>query len=144
MLRRASPYLCAAGVAGALWLIFPFGFPNYDTAYSLVFGNELVHGISPDYGVTLPPTPHPLAQIWGMFVAPLGSSGASAATTALAYLALGAVAYLVYRLGSVWFDRPIRRPRGADSPHARAVSEPRPPRLRRPALPRPPAGRARD
>lgn len=107
MLRRAGPYLCAAGVAGALWLIFPFGFPNYDTAYSLVFGNELVHGISPDYGVTLPPTPHPLAQIWGMFVAPLGSSGASAATTAVAYLALGAVAYLVYRLGSVWFDRPI-------------------------------------
>ncbi|HVD40685.1 MAG TPA: hypothetical protein VNC16_06765 [Solirubrobacterales bacterium] len=42
-----------------------------------------------------------------MVVSPLGAVGAVAATTVLAYLALAAVAYFVYRLGTVWFDRPI-------------------------------------
>ena len=107
MLRRATPLLWIAGLAGALWLIFPFGFPNYDTVYQLVWGDELAHGISPDYGAPLPPTPHPLAVLWGVIVAPLGAAGASVATTVLAYLVLGAIAYLVYRLGALWFDRPI-------------------------------------
>ncbi|MEK6276623.1 MAG: hypothetical protein AABM29_01230 [Actinomycetota bacterium] len=107
MLRRATPLLWIAGVAGALWLIFPFGFPNYDTLYALVWGDQLAHGISPDYGASQPPTPHPLADLWGVIAAPLGAAGASVATTVIAYLALGAIAYLVYRLGALWFDRPI-------------------------------------
>jgi hypothetical protein len=107
MLRRAAPLLWIAGVAGALWLIFPFGFLTYDTVYQLVWGDELAHGISPDYGASQPPTPHPLADLWGVIVAPLGAGGASDVTTVFAYLALGAIAYLVYRLGALWFDRPI-------------------------------------
>jgi hypothetical protein len=107
MLRRAAPSLWIAGVAGALWLIFPFGFPAYDARYALVWGYELAHGISPDYGVLQPPTPHPLADLWGALVAPLGAAGASDATTVVAYLALAAIGYLVYRLGALWFDRPI-------------------------------------
>jgi hypothetical protein len=107
MFRRATPLLWIAGIAGALWLIFPFGFPNYDTVYPLVWGNELAHGLSPDYGAPQPPTPHPLADLWGTIVSPLGAAGASDATTVLAYLALGAIAYLVYRLGALWFDAPI-------------------------------------
>jgi hypothetical protein len=107
VLRRVQPVLWIAAVAGLLWLIFPFGFPNYDTVYPLIWGDQLAHGISPDYGAPLPPTPHPLADLWGVIVAPLGAAGASDATTVIAYLALGAIAYLVYRLGSLWFDRPI-------------------------------------
>lgn len=106
--RRASPLPWIAGIAGALWLIFPFGYPNYDTAYSLLLGDELAHGASPDYGPTVfRPTPHPLAQVWGIVVSPLGAQGASDVTTVLAYLALGAATYLVYRVGSLWFDGPI-------------------------------------
>jgi len=107
VLRKARPTALIAAVAALLWLIFPFGFPNYDTAYALLWGNELAHGISPDYGATLPPTPHPLADVWGALLSPFGPSAAADATSALAYLALGAIGYLVYRLGALWFDRAI-------------------------------------
>ena len=48
-----------------LLIVFPVGFPNYDTIYALVWGRELAHGVSPDYGAALPPTPHPLADLLG-------------------------------------------------------------------------------
>ncbi len=106
MLRRATPLLWIAGIAGVLFLIAPSGYPNYDTLYALLWGDELAHGKSPDYG-TQPPTPHPLADLWGVIADPLGAVGAADATAVLAYLALGAIAYLVYRLAAQWFDRPI-------------------------------------
>jgi hypothetical protein len=93
-------------VSAALLLLFPLGFPNYDTIYALVWGRELAHGTSPDYGAALPPTPHPLADLLGLVATPLGD-GAIGVTMALAYLSLGLIGYLVYRLGSLWFDRPI-------------------------------------
>jgi hypothetical protein len=96
-----------ASIALLLWLIFPFGFPNYDTVYMLLWGNELAHGISPDTGSPLPPTPHPLAELWGILLSPFSAVAASDATTVVAYLALGAIAYLVFRLGALWFDRMI-------------------------------------
>ena len=107
MLRRLQPLLWIGAIAGALWLIFPFGFPNYDTVYPLVWGGELAHGVSPDYGAPQPPTPHPLADLWGVIATPLGAAGASIATTVIAYLAVAAIGYLVYRLGALWFDRAI-------------------------------------
>jgi hypothetical protein len=93
-------------VTAALLLVFPVGFPNYDTIYALVWGRELAHGMSPDYGAALPPTPHPLADLLGMVTTPLGD-GAITVTMIIAYLSLGLIGYLVYRLGSLWFDRPI-------------------------------------
>jgi hypothetical protein len=104
--NRLAPAAWVAAVVGLLLLIFPVGFPNYDTIYALVWGRELAHGTSPDYGSALPPTPHPLADLLGLVTTPLGD-GAIAVTMALAYLSLGLIAYLVYRLGSTWFDRPI-------------------------------------
>jgi hypothetical protein len=93
-------------VTAALLLVFPVGFPNYDTIYALVWGRELAHGISPDYGAALPPTPHPLADLLGLITTPLGN-GAIGVTMVIAYISLGLVGYLVYRLGALWFDRPI-------------------------------------
>ncbi|HET9185359.1 MAG TPA: hypothetical protein VFN82_04375, partial [Solirubrobacterales bacterium] len=91
-------------MTGALLLVFPVGFPNYDTIYALVWGRELAHGRSPDYGAALPPTPHPLADLLGLVTTPIGD-GAITVTMIVAYLSLGLIGYLVYRLGSLWFDR---------------------------------------
>ena len=107
VLRKLRPLAPIAAIAGLLWLIFPFGFPNYDTVYMLVWGDELAHGTSPDTGAPLAPTPHPLAELWGLVVSPFGAVTASDLTTVIAYLALGAIGYLVYRLGELWFDRMI-------------------------------------
>ncbi len=99
-----SPAAWVAAVSAALLLIFPLGFPNYDTIYALVWGRELSHGMSPDYGAALPPTPHPLTDIQGLVTAPLGD-GAITVTMIVAYVSLALAGYLVYRLGSLWFDR---------------------------------------
>jgi hypothetical protein len=101
-----TPAAWVAAVSAVLLLLFPVGFPNYDTIYALVWGRELAHGASPDYGAALPPTPHPLADLLGLATTPLGG-GAIDVTMVLAYVSLGLVGYLVYRLGSLWFDRPI-------------------------------------
>ena len=110
MPQRARNWLIPLAWAGAigvvLLLVFPTGFPNYDTIYALVWGRELAHGVSPDYGAALPPTPHPLADLLGVVTTPIGD-GAITVTMLVAYLSLGLVGYLVYRLGSLWFDRPI-------------------------------------
>jgi hypothetical protein len=100
------PLAWVAGVSAALLILFPTGFPNYDTIYALVWGRELAHGVSPDYGAALPPTPHPLADLLGLVTTPLGD-GAITVTMVIAYISLALVGYLVYRLGSLWFDRPI-------------------------------------
>lgn len=107
VLRRwLTPAAWVAAVSALLLLVFPLGFPNYDTIYALVWGRELAHGTSPDYGAALPPTPHPLADLLGLVTTPLGN-GAIDVTMVIAYLSLGLVGYLVYRLGAFWFDRPI-------------------------------------
>jgi len=100
------PAAWVAAVSAALLLVFPVGFPNYDTIYALVWGRELAHGTGPDYGAALPPTPHPLADLLGLVTTPLGD-GAITVTMIVAYVSLGLVAYLVYRLGTLWFDRLI-------------------------------------
>ena len=101
-----TPLAWVTGVSAALLVVFPVGFPNYDTIYALAWGRELAHGVSPDYGAALPPTPHPLADLLGLVTTPLGN-GAIDVTMVIAYLSLGLAGYLVYRLGTLWFDRPI-------------------------------------
>jgi len=101
-----TPAAWVAGTTAVLLLLFPVGFPNYDTIYALVWGREMADGLSPDMGAPLAPTPHPLAELFGLVATPLGD-GAVDATMVVAYLSLGLAGYLVYRLGSLWFDRPI-------------------------------------
>jgi hypothetical protein len=98
------PAAWVAAVTAALLLVFPVGFPNYDTIYALVWGRELAHGQGPDYGAALPPTPHPLADLLGLVATPIGD-GAITVTMIVAYASLALCGYLVYRLGTIWFDR---------------------------------------
>jgi hypothetical protein len=102
--NRLTPFFWIAAITAALLLIFPTGFPNYDTIYALVWGRELAHGQSPDYGAALPPTPHPLADLLGLITTPIGD-GAITVTMIVAYVSLALCGYLVYRLGTIWFDR---------------------------------------
>ncbi len=99
-----TPAAWVAGVTAALLLVFPYGFPNYDTIYALVWGREMAHGTHPDYGAALPPTPHPLTDLLGLVTTPLGD-GAITVTMIVAYLSLGLIGFFVYRLGAIWFDR---------------------------------------
>jgi len=101
-----TPAAWVAGVSALLLILFPVGFPNYDTIYALLWGREMAHGMSPDMGAALPPTPHPLAELFGLVTTPLGD-GAIDLTMVVAYVSLALVGYLVYRLGALWFDRPI-------------------------------------
>ncbi len=87
-----------------LLIVFPVGFPNYDTIYALVWGRELAHGMSPDYGAALPPTPHPLTDFIGLVASPFGEAPITV-TMILAYVSLGLIAWFVYRLGATWFDK---------------------------------------
>ena len=98
------PAAWVAGVSAVLLLLFPGGFPNYDTIYALVWGREMAHGMSPDIGSALPPTPHPLTELIGLVTTPLGD-GAITVTMVIAYAALGLIGFFVYRLGAIWFDR---------------------------------------
>ena len=76
------PLAWVAAVTAVLLLLFPYGFPNYDTIYALVWGRELAHGMSPDMGAALPPTPHPLGELFGLVDDPARRTARSTLTMA--------------------------------------------------------------
>ncbi len=82
------------------------GFANYDTLYALVWGQQLTRGETPQYGIPIAPTPHPLVEALGVVAAPLGPRAAEQVAVALGFLALSACGWAVYRLGALWFNRP--------------------------------------
>src|SRR5215207_2545233 len=72
---RAELLLLAAGVAAALLVFLIWQtYPNYDTYYTLVWGQELAHGSLPDYDVFRTPTPHPLSTAVAWAMAPFGTA----------------------------------------------------------------------
>ncbi|HEY3020417.1 MAG TPA: hypothetical protein VGJ32_09505 [Solirubrobacteraceae bacterium] len=99
--------LRAAGWIGALslglWLAWGHAFANYDALYSLIWGDELAHGHAPSYDVSLAPTPHPLANLVGLALAPLSPRAGEDVLIVIAFVALGAAGWLVYALGARWF-----------------------------------------
>ncbi len=103
--RLATPLAIAAG-AVLLRVASGVGFANYDTLYALVWGQRLTRGETPQYGIPIAPTPHPLVEALGVVVAPFGPHTASQITVALGFLALSACGWAVYRLGALWFNRP--------------------------------------
>jgi len=104
---RFKALLATVAGAIALRLALGVGFANYDTLYSLVWGQQLARGETPSYKLALAPTPHPLLELVGVILAPLGASATLAIVVALAYLALSTLGYLAFRLGSDWFSWPV-------------------------------------
>jgi hypothetical protein len=99
-----TPAAWVAAVSAVLLVLFPVGFPNYDTIYALVWGREIAEWVQPDMSAALAPTPHPLTELLGAVASPLGD-GAITVTMVIAYAALGLIGFFVYRLGAIWFDR---------------------------------------
>lgn len=105
--RRMLLDAAAAALVGLLvFAAFGHTFLNYDTFYSLVWGDQLVHGTKPDFEVPVAPTQHPLAIAAGALVSPLGD-GAEDALLALVILSIGAVAVGLFRLGAELFAWPV-------------------------------------
>jgi hypothetical protein len=104
--KRLSQPLAIALGAVALRLIGGVGFVNYDTLYALAWGGQLARGSLPAYDVPIAPTPHPLIEVLGLVLYPLGPHGTIAVTLTLGFLALSGCGWVIYRLGSVWFGRP--------------------------------------
>jgi hypothetical protein len=99
----------AAGAA-ALWLLAGRGLANYDTLYAVVWGRQLATGHTPDLEVTIAPTPHPLANLVAVLLAPLSATGsplrgdrAVDAVLVIGFVALALLAWVVFALGREWF-----------------------------------------
>ncbi len=105
-LRRLGAPLAIVAGAVALRVASGVGFANYDTLYALVWGQQAARGETPQYGIPLAPTPHPLVEALGVVSAPLGPRAAERIAVALGFLALSACGWAVYRLGALWFNRP--------------------------------------
>ncbi len=88
-----------------LWVVSGVGFANYDTLYALTWGGQLARGETPQYGIPIAPTPHPLVEVLGVILSPLVPAAIEDVTVALGFLALSACGWVVYRLGSAWFGR---------------------------------------
>ena len=96
--RRSGWAVAAIGALVAWWLAGT-GFANYDTAYALNWGRDLAHGRLPDYSVPVAPTPHPLANLVGLVLSPLGDA-AEPAWVAIGFVALGALCGLTFAVGT--------------------------------------------
>jgi hypothetical protein len=103
--RVAAPAGAIVGGALALRVICGVGFANYDTLYALAWGGQLARGETPAYGVAIAPTPHPLVELLGIALWPLGPQAAEYVTVALGFLALSACGWVIYLLGREWFGR---------------------------------------
>ncbi len=100
--RLGAPLAILLG-AVALRVVSGVGFVNYDTLYALAWGGQLSRGATPAYEVPIAPTPHPLLELLGIVLSPLGPKAVANVTIALAFVALAACGWAVYRLGSQWF-----------------------------------------
>jgi hypothetical protein len=98
--------VAAVVVGGLLFAAFGHAFLNYDTFYSLVWGDDLVHGRTPQYEVPIAPTPHPLAIAAGALVSPLGDP-AEDVLLGLVIVSIGFIAVGLFRLGHELFAWPV-------------------------------------
>ena len=81
------------------WALAGRGLVNYDTLYALVWGRDLTSGTLPNYDVSLAPTPHPLATLAGAVLSILGAQASIDAAIVLAFVFLGSLGWVTYRLG---------------------------------------------
>ncbi|MBA3301325.1 MAG: hypothetical protein H0T15_05600 [Thermoleophilaceae bacterium] len=73
--RRTGFLLLGAGLGLALlFFVLRPTYPNYDSYYTLIWGDELARGNLPDYDVFRTPTPHPLSTLLAALLSPFGGA----------------------------------------------------------------------
>jgi hypothetical protein len=103
-LRRALPgFGIAVAVAALVRLVYAPWYGNYDVRYALLWARDVLHGHSPDYEAPFAPTPHPLSITWSALGLPFGD-GAGSVMVLLALVGLGALVWIVFRLGQELFS----------------------------------------
>jgi hypothetical protein len=94
--RRLAPLAGALLAIGALAVLLRVitgvAFANYDTLYALAWGGQLARGQVPAYDLPIAPTPHPLVEILGAVLEPLGPRAVEDVSVAIGFLALAACA----------------------------------------------------
>ena len=105
--RRCASLAAVAVIAVALRLICGVAFANYDTLYALAWGGQLARGQTPAYDVPIAPTPHPLVELVGLVLYPLGARATEDIVVALGYAALAGCGWAIYRIGERWLNRPV-------------------------------------
>jgi hypothetical protein len=102
---RAAGLLAGIALLGAVLVVaFPDRYLGYDAAWALVWGREVVDGISPAFEAPFAPTPHPLLNAVAIVL--VGVLGAGTAGSVLAWAGvagLAAAAWLGYLLGRTLF-----------------------------------------
>src|SRR4051812_7011569 len=98
--RAGFALLCVGALIG--YLVYPT-YPNYDSAYSLIWGRELVDGITPSFDAYRAPTEHPLAVAAGAVLSLLGDTVGPRTWLLLTVLAFCVLVAGVYRLGRAAF-----------------------------------------
>src|SRR3954468_12630443 len=96
--RWIRPFLASLSLGLVLWIPVR-GHDGYDLAYALLWGDELFHGRLPQLRGAFAPTPHPLANLVGALVAPLGRPAGSEAYRLLICISLGATAVAAFQVG---------------------------------------------
>ncbi|HMJ37214.1 MAG TPA: hypothetical protein VK501_25140 [Baekduia sp.] len=97
--RAGFAVLCVGAAIG--FLVYPT-YPNYDSAYSLIWGRELLDGQLPSFDAYRAPTEHPLAVLFAAVLSPLGDA-APRVWLALTVASFCVLVAGVFRLGRVAF-----------------------------------------
>src|SRR4051794_14758615 len=92
--------------AAARLLIGPV-FLNFDAFYSLIWGDQLAHGRTPDYFSPDAPAPHPLGIAVAGLLSPLAADLRIRALGVLGLFAVGALCVGLYRLGEALYGRAV-------------------------------------
>jgi hypothetical protein len=99
--RRAELAGVAALTLGALALFVTAPtYPNYDAYYHLVWGRELLDGVTPTFEAYKAPTQHPLEIAVAAVLGAVLGADADRAFVLIAVLSLVWLAWAVYRLGA--------------------------------------------
>ena len=92
--------LMAVGlVAVAGRLLYGRAEVDYDAAYALVWGRDIVHGYLGALHAPIAPTPHPLTNLIGLVLSGAGVSGSIAGLQVIGWLSFGALGVAAYWLG---------------------------------------------
>lgn len=99
--RRVFGGLGAAALLA--WLLVPT-YPNYDSYYALVWGRELLDGITPSFDAYAAPTEHPLWVVWSLVLDAVFGGVADRALVFTCVVAFIALVWATYRVGRACFS----------------------------------------